>query len=407
MRAYERFLDYVKIHTTSDDNSLTNPSSDIQFDLARKLVDEMKSLGINDAIVDDKCYVYGHMDATNGYENAPKIGFIAHMDTSPDFSGKDVNPQIISDYDGGRIQLGDSGRYIDSETNPELKDMAGKTVICTDGTTLLGADDKSGIAEIITAVSEIISENKPHGKICIAFTPDEEIGCGADYFNLDLFDADYAYTVDGGPINEVEYENFNAASAKAIINGVSVHPGYSKGKMVNASLVGMEFNGLLPNNETPSQTEGYEGFFHLTNMSGDVTSAKLEYIIRDHDSDLFEKRKETMISAAEQINAKYGEGTVILEIKDQYRNMLEKIKPHMHLIDNAFKAIEMIGVNPTAVAIRGGTDGARLSFMGLPCPNLGTGGYDFHGPMEHICVEDMDAVVKIIKNIVDLYADFE
>lgn len=404
MRAFERLLDYVKIHTTSDDNSGKTPSSDIQFDLAEKLVTEMKSMGIDDAFVDEKCYVYGHIEASKGCEDCPKIGFIAHMDTAPDFSGENVNTQVIENYDGKTIILGNSGKALDPELYPELKNMIGKTVICTDGSTLLGADDKSGIAEILTAISEIINENKPHGQISIAFTPDEEIGCGADYFDIDLFDAEYAYTVDGGPVNEVEYENFNAASAKVIISGVSVHPGYAKDKMVNALLVGMEFNGMLPENEIPSRTEKREGFYHLTDMNGDIVSAKLEYILRDHDSSIFEKRKEIMKSVAEKINQKYGEGTVSLEITDQYRNMLEKIKPHKHLIENAFEAVRMAGEDPIAVAIRGGTDGARLSFMGLPCPNLGTGGYDFHGPMEHICAEDMDTVVKIIKNIVSLYS---
>lgn len=404
MRAFERLLDYVKIHTTSDDNSGKTPSSDIQFDLAEKLVTEMKSMGIDDAFVDEKCYVYGHIEASKGCEDCPKIGFIAHMDTAPDFSGENVNPQVIENYDGKTIILGNSGKALDPELYPELKNMIGKTVICTDGSTLLGADDKSGIAEILTAISEIINENKPHGQISIAFTPDEEIGCGADYFDIDLFDAEYAYTVDGGPVNEVEYENFNAASAKVIISGVSVHPGYAKDKMVNALLVGMEFNGMLPENEIPSRTEKREGFYHLTDMNGDIVSAKLEYILRDHDSSIFEKRKEIMKSVAEKINLKYGDGTVSLEITDQYKNMLEKIEPHKHLIDNAFEAVRMAGEDPTAVAIRGGTDGARLSFMGLPCPNLGTGGYDFHGPMEHICAEDMDTVVKIIKNIVSLYS---
>lgn len=405
MKAYERLLNYVKIHTTSCEDSGETPSAKREFDLANILVSELKELGVSDAEVDDKCYVYGHIPATLGYEDKTKIGFIAHMDTAPDFHGEGVNPQVIKDYDGGEIKLGTSGRFLSPEGFPELSTFVGRTVITTDGTTLLGADDKAGIAEIMTAVSEILSEDTPHGKICIAFTPDEEIGCGADYFDVKKFGADFGYTVDGGAENEVEYENFNAASAKICVKGVNVHPGSSKDKMVNAGLVAMEFNALLPVNEIPRETEGYEGFFHLTDMGGNVESACLKYIIRDHDSDKFDEKKMKLIEAGSILNEKYGDGTVEIEIKDQYRNMLEMIKPHMHLIDNAFKAIEMAGETPIAVPIRGGTDGARLSFMGLPCPNLGTGGYDFHGPLEHISVEGMDISVNIIKNIIKLYSE--
>lgn len=404
MKAYERLLKYVKIHTTSDDESTSVPSTVRQFDIANHLVNELKGLGILDAYVDDKCYVYAHIPATKGYEECTKIGFIAHMDTAPDYNGKNVNPVIIENYDGSDIFLGETGKKLSREKFPELNSFIGKTVITTDGTSLLGADDKAGIAEIMTAVEEIISEGKPHCKICIAFTPDEEIGCGADNFDVEAFGADFAYTVDGGAENEVEYENFNAASATVDIKGVNVHPGYAKDKMVNASLVAMEFNSLIPANEIPSKTEEKEGFYHLTDMFGSVEKAKLKYIIRDHDSVEFERRKKIIIDAAETINSKYGCDTVSVEITDQYKNMIEKIKPHMHLIDNAFEAIRMTGENPVAVAIRGGTDGARLSFMGLPCPNLGTGGYDFHGPLEHICAECMDVSVKIIRNIIEIYS---
>jgi len=405
MKAYERLLKYVKVYTTSSEDSGKTPSADREFELAKILVDELKALGVKDAEVDDKCYVYGHIPATPGYEDKAKLGFIAHLDTAPDFCGENVKPQVIDNYNGEEIVLGNSGRSINSDMCPELRKFVGRTVITTDGTTLLGADDKAGIAEIMTAVEEIISEGSPHGMICIAFTPDEEIGCGADYFDIKKFGADFGYTIDGGAENEVEYENFNAASAEIHIKGVNVHPGSSKDKMVNAGLVAMEYNALLPAGEIPRETEGYEGFFHLTDMKGNVESACIKYIVRDHDADRFDERKLKLIEAGIVLNDKYGEGTVEIEIKDQYRNMSEKIKPHMHLIDNAFKAIEMAGEVPVTVPIRGGTDGARLSYMGLPCPNLGTGGYDFHGPLEHISAEGMDTVVNVIKNLVMLYSE--
>ncbi len=399
MRAYERLLNYVKIHTTSDDNSQTTPSTARQFDLANILVEEMKKIGISDVRVDDKCYVYGMIPATPGYEDKKVLGFIAHMDTAPDFSGENVNPVIEENYNGEDVVLGTSGRVIKVSDFPHLKNLKGRTLIHTDGTTLLGADDKSGIAEIMTFADELIKGNEPHGKICIAFTPDEEIGAGPDHFDVEGFGADFAYTVDGGAENEVEYENFNAASAEVKFNGVNIHPGSAKDIMVNAALVAMEFNSMLPPTEVPSQTEGYEGFFHLLDMKGEVASAELSYIIRDHDANKFADKKKVMEHAANIINQKYGEGTCELTIKDQYQNMLEMIKPHMFLIDYAFDAIKEAGENPEAVAIRGGTDGARLSFMGLPCPNLGTAGYNFHGPMEHITAEGMDTVVKVLHGI--------
>ena len=405
MRAYERLLNYVKVYTTSDEDSTTVPSTARQFDLAKMLVEELHAIGVTNAEVDDKCYIYASIPATAGYEDKKAVGFIAHMDTAPDFCGENVNPVVVENYDGEDVVLGTSGRTIKVSDFPHLKTLKGRTLIHTDGTTLLGADDKSGIAEIMTFAEELISSGEPHGKICIGFTPDEEIGAGADHFDVARFGADFAYTVDGGEENAVEYENFNAAGADVKFNGVNIHPGDAKDIMVNAALVAMEFNGMLPPTQTPSQTEGYEGFFHLTDMKGDVAEAELSYIIRDHDADKFAEKKKVMEHAANIINQKYGEGTCELTIKDQYQNMLEMIKPHMFLIDYAFESLKDAGENPKAVAIRGGTDGARLSFMGLPCPNLGTGGYNFHGPMEHITAEGMDTVVRVLHGIAKRFAN--
>lgn len=406
MKAYERLLRYVAVHTTSDEESTTVPTAAREFDLANMLVDELKTIGIEDAAVDDMCYVYGTLPATKGYENAPKLGFIAHMDTAPDFSGEHVKPRIIENYDGKDVTLGTSGRTLETAQFGHLPGLKGRTLIVTDGTTLLGADDKAGVAEIVTMLEEIIKENIPHGKISIAFTPDEEVGSGADHFDVERFGADFGYTCDGGAEGELEYENFNAAGATFTINGFNVHPGEAKDKMVNALLVACEINEKLPKGQTPRDTEGYEGFWHMVDLSGTTETAKLSYIIRDHDFASFEQRKETLKEIAETVNAQYGKGTVSLSIRDQYRNMKEKIEPCMHLIDNAKKAMELAGVAPKVQPIRGGTDGARLSFMGLPCPNLGTGGYAFHGPYEHITVEGMDASVKVLKNLVVLYREF-
>ena len=405
MRAYERLLNYVKVYTTSDEDSTTVPSTARQFDLAKMLVEELHAIGVTNAEVDDKCYIYASIPATAGYEDKKAVGFIAHMDTAPDFCGENVNPVVVENYDGEDVVLGTSGRTIKVSDFPHLKTLKGRTLIHTDGTTLLGADDKSGIAEIMTFAEELINSDMPHGKICIGFTPDEEIGAGADHFDVERFGADFAYTVDGGEENAVEYENFNAAAASVKFNGVNIHPGDAKDIMVNAALVAMEFNSMLPPTQTPSQTEGYEGFFHLTDMKGDVAEAELSYIIRDHDADKFAEKKKVMEHAANIINQKYGDGTCLLTIKDQYQNMLEMIKPHMFLIDYAFESLKDAGENPKAVAIRGGTDGARLSFMGLPCPNLGTGGYNFHGPMEHITAEGMDTVVKVLHGIAKRFAN--
>ena len=405
MRAYERLLKYVKIYTTSEEESGTTPSAQREFDLGNLLTEELKEIGVENVRITEQCYVYGEIPATPGYERVPALGFIAHMDTAPDFTGEGVKPQIIGDYDGNDIQLGQSGRVLSCKAFPDLCALKGRTLITTDGTTLLGADDKAGVAEIMTMAEQIILEKIPHGKICIAFTPDEEIGEGADHFDVEGFGAKYAYTVDGGAENEIEYENFNAAGAEIEITGLSVHPGDSKDTMINAALVAMEFNQMLPSGETPRGTSGYEGFFHLTDMSGDVSEAKLSYIIRDHSAAHFEVRKEQMQHIADLLNEKYGQGTVKLAIKDQYRNMREKIEDCMFLIDYAKQAVQEAGLQPKEVAIRGGTDGARLSFMGLPCPNLGTGGYAFHGPFEHITTEGMDYTVNILKGIIKAFGE--
>ena len=405
MRAYERLLKYVKIYTTSDEESGTTPSAQREFDLGNLLAEELKEIGVENVRITEQCYVYGEIPATPGYEQVPALGFIAHMDTAPDFCGEGVKPQIIGDYEGNDIQLGQSGRVLSCKAFPNLCALKGRTLITTDGTTLLGADDKAGVAEIMTMAEQLIREKIPHGKICVAFTPDEEIGEGADHFDVEGFGAKYAYTVDGGAENEIEYENFNAAGAQIEITGLSVHPGDSKDTMINAALVAMEFNQMLPSGETPRGTSGYEGFFHLTDMSGDVSEAKLSYIIRDHSAAHFEVRKEQMQHIADLLNEKYGQGTVKLAIKDQYRNMREKIEDCMFLIDYAKQAVQEAGLQPKVVAIRGGTDGARLSFMGLPCPNLGTGGYAFHGPFEHITTEGMDYTVNILKGIIKAFGE--
>ncbi|MBR3299152.1 MAG: peptidase T [Clostridia bacterium] len=405
MKTHERFLNYVRIHTASSEDSTTVPTTARQFDLAKLLVEELHALGIENARVDDKCYVYASIPATAGCENAPALGFIAHMDTVPDFSGENVQPRIIENYDGGEVVLGNSGRTLSPEKLPHLPSLKGKTLIVTDGTTVLGGDDKAGIAEIITAVERILSENIPHGKICIGFTPDEEVGSGADNFDVAAFGADFAYTVDGGVDGEIEYENFNAAGAKVVVNGFNIHPGDSKNKMINALLVAMEFNAMLPA-ETPANTEGYEGFFHLTDMGGSVEKCEMSYILRDHSSEIMTARKATMEHAAKILNEKYGAGTVELGIRDQYRNMKEKIEPCMHLIENAIAAAKELGIEPRVQPIRGGTDGARLSFMGLPCPNLGTGDFACHGPYEHVTVEGMEKCTELVVKLVEKYAGF-
>lgn len=406
MRAYERLLNYVKIHTASDPEAETIPSTKRQFDLARVLVEELKELGAQDARVNEKCYVYASLPATKGYENAPALGFIAHMDTAPDFNGEGVNPQIIENYDGEDVAYIHSDRVLSPRNFPHLAGLKGRTLIVTDGTTLLGGDDKAGIAEIMTALEEIEKGGLPHGKVCVAFTPDEEVGKGADYFDVKEFGADFAYTLDGGYEGGISYENFNAASAKVEIKGFNVHPGSAKDTMINALLVAMEFHSMLPAKDNPRDTQGYEGFFHLCSMTGDVESAKMEYIIRDHDSANLKFRKQTMEHIADCLNHQYGEGTVTLIIQDQYQNMLEVIREHMHLATTAEAVIKKLGMEPAVEATRGGTDGSKLSFMGLPCPNLGTGGYAAHGPYEHITAEGMDQCTKVVLGLIDAYKDF-
>lgn len=404
MKAYERLLKYVAVSTASDEKSHTVPTSARQFVLAKALAEEMKELGISDVRVDERCYVYGRIKAAPGYEDRPKIGWIAHMDTSPDFSGEGVKPQILKDYDGGDVALGTSGRTLRVKDFPHLSRLRGRTLITTDGSTLLGSDDKSGIAEILTAAERLIHEGRPHGTVGIAFTPDEEVGAGADYFDVEGFGMDYAYTVDGGEEGEIVYENFNAASAKFYINGFNVHPGSAKNTMRNAQLIAMKIQAMLPGLETPEHTEGYEGFYHLCSMEGNVESAVLTYIVRDHDSGRFEGRKETLRHIEKVINENYGEGTARLILEDQYRNMAEKIRPCFHLVETAREVILSLGLKPLTFPERGGTDGARLSFMGLPCPNLGTGGYAFHGPYEHVTLEGMELSVEIILGIIEAYA---
>lgn len=412
MHVKERFLNYVSYWTTSDENNMTDdkvkiPSTERQFELGKVLKQELISLGLEKVILTEHCYVYGLLPATPGYENKKAIGFIAHMDTAPDFSGESVKPQEISNYDGGDILLKGSGAYLKVSDFPSLKSLTGRTLITTDGTTLLGADDKAGIAEIMTALEEIITSNQAHGDIWVGFTPDEEIGCGADLFDLDYFKADFAYTLDGDYEGEVAYENFNAASARFAIKGVNVHPGEAKDIMVNAALVACEIQSRLPEKETPAHTEGREGFFHLTDMQGDVSSATLSYIVRDHDKESFEMRLNKLRMLEVEINQKYGPKTAVLTITNSYSNMLEIIEEHPYVVDIAKKAISKAGLDPLSRPVRGGTDGARLSFMGLPCPNLGTGGYGFHGPYEHISIEGMETAIKIIRNIVSITADTE
>ena len=399
MKVQDRLLKYVAYWTTSDESGSVIPSSEREFALGRELKQELEDLGLSRVILTDHCYVYGLLPATSGMEDRKAIGFIAHMDTAPDYSGENVKPQIIENYDGNDILLKGSNTYLKVSDFPTLETLTGRTLITTDGTTLLGADDKAGIAEIMTALEQIITEGTPHGDIWIGFTPDEEIGAGADLFDLDYFKADFAYTVDGDYEGEVAYENFNAASADFIIHGVNVHPGEAKDIMVNAALLATEIVSRLPKAETPAHTEGREGFYHLTDMSGDVAFAKLSFIVRDHDKDIFESRLNLLRTIEVEMNQEYGAGTVELTITHSYENMLSVIEQHMDVIERAQNAIRESGLEPISRPVRGGTDGARLSFMGLPCPNLGTGGYGFHGPYEHISIEGMETAVRIIKSI--------
>lgn len=403
MKAYERLLSYVKVFTPSSEETGTSPSTQYQFDLARQLVQELQELGVKDASVDDHCYVYGHIPATEGYESCKKLGFIAHMDTVSDFCDHPVTPVVTPDYDGGELALETSGRVLSPKMFPHLSTLKGRTLITSDGTTILGADDKAGIAEIMTMIEHLNDGTIAHGPISVAFTPDEEIGMGTDHFDVKKFNADYAYTLDGDTEGEIQYENFNAGRAVVEFTGVNVHPGSSKDTMVNAALVAMEFNSMLPSADTPRDTEEYEGFFHLDAMNGNVSTAMLDYIIRDHDAASFDCRLKTLEHIAKILNEKWGEGTVKLTITEQYRNMKEVIDTCMELIDCATAACKECGIPALITPIRGGTDGARLSFMGVPCPNLGTGGHAFHGPYEHITVEGMDIAVNVGLKIIELF----
>ena len=404
MRAYERLLQYVKVYTTSDPESGAHPSTQRQFDLARMLVDELHALGVEDAMVDEHCYVYGSLPATPGCEERPALGLIAHMDTAPDAPGENVQPILHEHYDGRDVTLPATGAVMKVADFPFLASLKGETLITTDGATLLGADDKAGVAEIMTAVETLQQTGAPHGKLCIAFTPDEEIGEGASLFDLERFGADFAYTVDGGDVGGIEYENFNAASATVTVRGLSVHTGSAKNTMVNAANVAMEFHLSLPRMARPETTEGREGFYHLCQMVGDVNEAKLGYILRDHDAAKLEYKKDELLQTAAWLNGKYGPGTVTVELKDGYRNMIEKIRPHFHLVETARAAIRAAGLEPEEVPVRGGTDGAVLSWKGLPCPNLGTGGFNFHGVLECTTAERMDKAAEVVLNIVALYA---
>jgi tripeptide aminopeptidase len=396
----QRFLRYVSLDTQSADGAEQIPSTEKQFALANLLVKEMHAMGISDARVDAHCYVYGSIPATE--QGLPALGFIAHMDTSPDASGEGVRPRIVNGYPGGDIHL-NAEVAIEESMFPALAHYVGNDIIVTDGTTLLGADDKAGIAEILTLAEYLLAHpDLRHGRICIAFTPDEEVGCGADQFDVPGFGADFAYTVDGGSPGELEYENFNAASAKLVFHGVGIHPGSAKGRMRNALHLAQEFDAMLPPSARPEHTEGYEGFFHLSELSGDVVEATARYIIRDHDAAKFAAKKALMQSAAAFLCEKYGAGAVGLTLKDSYYNMKEQILPHFHLIETAKAAMERVGVTPEIIPVRGGTDGARLSYMGLPCPNLGTGGHNAHGVLEFIPIQSMETVVEILKAIVEL-----
>lgn len=399
----ERMLEYVRFNTQSDDSTGRHPSTPGQLEFARHLAKELRELGVERVRVSEFAYVFGEIPPSADCGEAPALGLVAHMDTSADAPGDNVRPQLV-EYRGGVIPLGDSGRTLDPAVFPELNRLTGHTLITTDGTTLLGADDKAGIAEILTAVERVVAGDLPHGKLCIGFTPDEEIGEGPLHFDVADFGADYAYTLDGGAAGEIEFQNFNAATATFELRGRSVHPGSAKDVMINAQKVAFEIDSLLPQDEVPEKTERFQGFYHLVHTSGSVGNARLVYLLRDHDAASFEARKRRMREAAETLNAKYGAGTVVLTIKDQYRNMEEIIRQHPFLIEIAEDAVRSAGIEPVIVPIRGGTDGATLSFKGLPCPNLGTGGYNFHGECEFASVQEMESSVQVILNIIKAFA---
>jgi len=406
-KVLDRFLHYVSFDTQSMDDQEQVPSTEKQLALAKALKEELEAMGASQVRMSEHGYVYAVIPATADHP-VKSLGFVAHMDTAPAMSGKDVKPRIVERYDGQDLVLNEEKKIVMRVKDfPGMLDCVGKDLIVTDGTTLLGADDKAGVAEIMTMAEFFLSHPEiPHGKICIGFTPDEEVGRGADFFDVEHFGAEAAYTVDGGPVGELEYENFNAASGKVDICGRGVHPGSAKGAMVNALLVGMEFQSMLPAFENPMYTEGYEGFFHLDQMAGDVESAHLEYIIRDHDREAFEKKKALFEEVSRYLNVKYGEGTVLTAVKDSYYNMKEQIEPdHLYLIDTAKEAMKSLDIKPLVSPIRGGTDGARLSYMGLPCPNLSTGGYNFHGRYEFIPVQSLEQMVEVLKKIITLFEE--
>ncbi|MCM1031401.1 MAG: peptidase T [Oscillibacter sp.] len=405
MELKERFLKYVGFDTQSDPESEKFPSTDKQLVLLKYLAEEMKSLGMEDVEMDSYGYVMGTVPASSGYEDKKVIGFISHVDTSPDMNGTDIRPQVVENYDGGDIRLNEE-LVMTLKDFPELSFFKGHTLITTDGTSLLGADDKAGVAEIMTAAEYLLTHPEiKHGKIRIGFTPDEEIGRGVDFFDVKRFGADFAYTVDGGFEGELEYENFNAAGAKIMIQGRNIHPGYAKDKMVNALQVAADLNSQLPACERPEHTEGYEGFYHLTGISGGVENATMEYIIRDHSREKFEAKKSYLLDMVDFLKKKYGEGVITLNLRDQYYNMREMVEPHPEVIDIAMKAMEEAGVTPLVRPIRGGTDGARLSYMGLPCPNLFTGGMNFHGKYEYCSLNTMQKAMRTILNIARLWAE--
>ena len=402
MNITERFLKYVSFTTTSDENTNMTPSTPGQMIFAKYLVDELKSIGLTEVDVDKNGYIMATLPA-NIQKEVPTIGFIAHMDTSPDMSGKNPKPRVVANYDGNDIVLNEEKAIVlETAKYPEILLYIGQDIVVTDGNTLLGADDKAGLAEIVSAMEYLVVHPEvKHGKIRVGFTPDEEIGQGADHFDVEKFGAEWAYTMDGGEIGELEFENFNAASAKVTFKGVNVHPGYARHKMLNSMRVAHQFASMIPRHETPEHTEGYEGFFHLTNMEGTVEKSSLSYIIRDHDRDRFERRKKEFAHLVNKINAEFGDGTATLEMRDQYYNMREKIEPVMHIIDLAFNAMNDVGVTPKVKPIRGGTDGSRLSYMGLPCPNIFAGGHNFHGRFEFVPVQSMEKAMQVIVKIAE------
>lgn len=405
MTVLERFLNYVVVETTSDPYAESFPSTKSQLDFGHTLMEEMKELGLTDVTQDEYGYVFGTIPSTVPDYKGKILGLIAHMDTAPAASGKNIKPRVIKNYDGAEIVLNAEKKIVmKPEDFPSLKQYVGQDLVVTDGLTLLGGDDKAGVAEIMTAAEYLINHPEiPHGPIRVGFTPDEEVGQGADYFDVKKFGADFAYTVDGGECGELEYENFNAASIFVDFTGLSIHPGSAKNKMINALLLAMEFQGMMPEAQKPEHTEGREGFIHLEALEGSVEHASSEYIVRDHDFDLFKKKKEYMQRAADYMNVKYGEGTVSLRMEDSYYNMRQQIEPHYFLIENVLKVYEKLDIEPKIQPIRGGTDGSRLSFMGLPCPNLGTGGHNFHGHFEYVCVQSMEKCVQVLIELVKTF----